>query len=49
MKQLFVLMAVGLFFVTATPGAEAEGTLERISERGSVNLGYREDRPPVWQ
>ncbi len=47
MKQLFVFVMAGLLLVTAAPAAQAEGTLERISARGGVNLGYREDRPPI--
>lgn len=37
-----------LLLSTAAPsGAEASETLDRISERGGINIGYREDRPPM--
>ncbi len=39
-----VLLAATL---PATASAQSSPTLERIMERGSINLGYREDRPPM--
>ncbi len=47
MKHLLVLMMAGLLVAATAPSAQAEGTLERIEKRGGVNLGYREDRPPI--
>ncbi len=43
------LLGAALLAATLPGSASAQSspTLERIMERGSINLGYREDRPPM--
>lgn len=40
---------LGAVLLTSTTptSVQASETLDRISERGSINIGYREDRPPM--
>ncbi len=38
---------VGTILFSASAPADASETLERIAARSSVNIGYREDRPPM--
>ncbi len=41
------LLGAVLLSASVPTGAQASETLDRIAERGSINIGYRTDRPPM--